>query len=434
VQFQQLFDLNTDPQAKQTLLSGLANMIHCPSCGFEGPYNTPIVYHDPDKELLLTYFPPELGLPVNEQERVIGPVIKKVVDNLSQEKRKAYLFRPQTMLTMQTMVEKILEGDGITKEMLDAQQRRVKLIERLISLPSESREEIIRQEEANIDQEFFNVFTRIIEITLAQGDQQGARQLAELQKELLSQTVVGREMKAQAEEAQEAIKSLQDAGKEGLTREKLLDLIVNAKSEARLTTLVSMARSGMDYEFFALLTQRIDKAADEEKANLISLRERLLEMTHEIDQVIQSEMDNARKFLNQILAQSNVEEAIANNLNAVNDIFIQVVKEELESAKKNGDLGRLEKLNKVVEVLKKASAPPPEIALIERLLSAENDQQLQHMMDENKELFNDQFIQLISGLIGQMEAQKQPQEVTEKLQKVYRQALRYKMQSNLKNN
>jgi hypothetical protein len=27
----------------------------------------PIVYHDPDKELLLTFFPPDLRTPVNEQ-------------------------------------------------------------------------------------------------------------------------------------------------------------------------------------------------------------------------------------------------------------------------------------------------------------------------------------------------------------------------------
>ena len=60
----QLFDVNTDPEAKQRLLSGQYNLIHCPSCGYEGNLSTPIVYHDPNKELLLTFFPSELGLPV----------------------------------------------------------------------------------------------------------------------------------------------------------------------------------------------------------------------------------------------------------------------------------------------------------------------------------------------------------------------------------
>ena len=55
----QLFDVNIDPAAKQRLLSGAFNIIQCPHCGFQGQAATPIVYHDPEKELLLTYVPPE---------------------------------------------------------------------------------------------------------------------------------------------------------------------------------------------------------------------------------------------------------------------------------------------------------------------------------------------------------------------------------------
>lgn len=100
---EQLFDMNVDPQAKQRLLGGSANMIHCPTCGYEGMLSTPIVYHDPEKELLLTFFPSEMGLPLNEQEKLIGPLINQVMNRLPVEKRKAYLLRPQSMLTFQTM-------------------------------------------------------------------------------------------------------------------------------------------------------------------------------------------------------------------------------------------------------------------------------------------------------------------------------------------
>jgi len=78
VEITRLFDMNTDPQAKDKLLSGAANFISCPVCHYEGIYPTPIVYHDPEKELLLTYYPPELNVPVPEQEKVIGPLIKKL--------------------------------------------------------------------------------------------------------------------------------------------------------------------------------------------------------------------------------------------------------------------------------------------------------------------------------------------------------------------
>ena len=124
--------LVVDPQAKQRFLSGASNMANCQSCGYQGPLSTPVVYHDPEKELLLTYFPPELGLPMNEQERLIGPLITQVMNKLPPEKRKAYLLRPQTMLTQQAMIERVLEGEGITREMMEASQQRLNLLQRLL--------------------------------------------------------------------------------------------------------------------------------------------------------------------------------------------------------------------------------------------------------------------------------------------------------------
>jgi hypothetical protein len=67
---EQIFDTYTDPTAKQKLLGNIVNVIHCSSCGFQGMLATPIIYHDPEKELLLTYFPPEMNVPVTEQESI----------------------------------------------------------------------------------------------------------------------------------------------------------------------------------------------------------------------------------------------------------------------------------------------------------------------------------------------------------------------------
>ena len=237
-EIQQLFDMNTDPQAKQKLLSGAANMIHCPACGYEGIYPTPIVYHDPDKELLLTFFPPELGLPVNEQERMIGPQINKVVNDLPSEKRKAYLFQAKSMLTFQTLIETILAADGVTKEMLDEQQKKLQLIQRLLSTPTEeSRKEIIAQEENQMDEAFFALLNSLVEATLAQGDKESAQKLGQFQQELLQEIKIGRQIQEQMKESQQAMEDLQNAAKEGLTREKLLDLFIAAPGELYMSTI-----------------------------------------------------------------------------------------------------------------------------------------------------------------------------------------------------
>jgi predicted RNA-binding Zn-ribbon protein involved in translation (DUF1610 family) len=59
---EQLIDVGQDPGAKARLLSGSINRIKCPSCGFEGQIAAPLVYHDPEKELLLTFMPVELNI------------------------------------------------------------------------------------------------------------------------------------------------------------------------------------------------------------------------------------------------------------------------------------------------------------------------------------------------------------------------------------
>ncbi|GAP14236.1 CpXC protein [Longilinea arvoryzae] len=431
---EQLFDMNVDPQAKQRLLSGGANVIHCPTCGYDGMLSTPIVYHDPEKEFLLTYFPSEMGLPLNEQEKIIGPLITQVMNRLPAEKRKAYLLRPQAMLTFQTMVEKILEGDGITHEMLDEQQKRLNLLQRLLSTPAAAdRSVIIKQEEALIDENFFSMFSHIIQATLSQnGDEQTARALAAIQQELVTQTEVGKKLLANAQEAQEAQRLLQEASKTGLTREKLLDLMAASPSDTRLATFVSLTRSGLDYQFFQILSERVDKAEGDEKQKLLDLRAKLLELTSEIDKQLDEEKKAAQELLNEILKADDTEAATREALPAINEFFLQALKSAQEMARKDADLMRLGKLGKIAKVIEEASAPPPEVELIEKMLSAEDEAARQKLLQENAKLVTDEFLQALNSLVSQGENDGQPAEMKAKLQEIYRSAVRFSMQANFK--
>ncbi|KPL76013.1 hypothetical protein ADN00_11660 [Ornatilinea apprima] len=428
---EQLFDMGTDSQAKQKLLSGMFNVIQCPSCGYAGQTPRPLVYHDPQKELLLTYFPPELGLPVNEQERLIGPLINQVVNNLPLEKRKAYLLRPQSMFTFETLIEKVLEADGVTKEMLDNQQKRLSLIQRLLNLAPEARAEVIKQEENLIDNELFSLLGRVFEIAIAQGDQQGAQAIALLQKDLIEQTAFGQQVKQQNDDAEAAIQALQQASKDGLTHEKLLDIFIAAKSDVSLSTLVSMARPGMDYTFFELLTNRIDAASGEEKQRLTALREKLLSLTERVDKVVQERLAQAKEALEQVLNSGDLEKTILENTDAIDDFFMEALRSELHQAQTDGNIERSAKLKKLVEIIQKLSQPPAEYALVEELLSAEDQTQRQQIMETNSQSINADFLQILNGLVMQSEKESQPAEVQQELKDIYRMALRFSMQNNL---
>ncbi|HEX2992282.1 MAG TPA: CpXC domain-containing protein, partial [Anaerolineales bacterium] len=307
---EQLFDVTQDPQAKQRLLGGISNMARCPHCGYQGRLATPIVYHDNDKELLLTFFTPELGLPLNEQEKIIGPLIKQVMDRLPAEKRKGYLLSPMPNLTYESMVQVILGKDGITPEMLKEQQERVSLIERLLQASSNDvRSELIKQNINLFDEQFFALFSRLAQSAAASGQEPVARSMVDLQKQLLEETEFGRGLKESVGELEAATKSLQDAG-QGLTREKLLDLVIDSPNEARMRAFVSLARGGMDYQFFQILSDKIDKASGEEKTKLESIREKLLDFTNEVDRQMEARYKQAQDFVESLLAQEDVVQAV----------------------------------------------------------------------------------------------------------------------------
>jgi hypothetical protein len=433
VEVEQLFDLNADPQAKNKLLSGSFNVIACKNCGYQGAMSTPLVYHDPSKELLLTYFPAELGLPVNEQERMIGSLITQVVNRLPAEKRKAYLLRPQTMFTMQTMIEKVLEADGITKEMLEAQQKRLALVQRMLSTrEAADRSEIIKQEEALIDESMFNILSRLGESALAQGDQNLARALAAIQQELLNQTKFGQELQGQSKEAEAALKSLQEASETGLTREKLLDLLIEAPTEVRRNTLVSLARSGLDYTFFQILTDRINAASDDQKAKLTEMREKILKLTGEIDKQTQRQQAEAHQLLERIAAAPDVRQAAMENLEAFNDFFMDTLQNEMQAARQKADLDRIGKLQTIVTVVEEASAPPPELELIDKLVGAPDDTARRSLLEENASMVTPEFIDLLNNLMVQSETQEQLKDARMQIQQAYSSALRFSMQANLK--
>ena len=425
----QLFDVGTDPTAKQRILSGAFNVIACQSCGYRGAVATPIVYHDPSKEILLTYFPVEMGLPVNEQERIIGPLINTVTNNLPQEKRKAYLLRPQTMFTMQGLIERVLEADGITKEMIQAQQHRMELLQRLLSISGDQFTEIATNEDASLDNEFYTLLSRLIETAMMGGDQNTAARLSELQKKLLPITSFGRKIQEQQKEVEAAIQGLQNIGKE-LTREKLVDLIIQAPNDIQLSVVVSLTRPGMDYNFFQILSQKIDQVNGQEQARLIELRGKILEMTQAIDAQVEANLTRARTLLNTLLQAPNIQEMMVQNLAAVDDYFIQVLKEALENARKGADLDKISRLKQIEDVINQASAPPKEISLIEDLLEAPDENSMKAMVRAHKDEITQDFMEILSSLVTRTQ-DGEDKELEERMQMLYRVALQVSMQSNM---
>ena len=425
----QLFDVEPDPTAKQKLLSGAFNIIQCPHCGFNGNLATPIVYHDHEKELLLTYVPAEVNLPRDEQERVIGTIINQVVSQLPQEQRKGYLLQPQSFLNMQSMVERILEADGITHEMIEAQQQRLNLLQRLLDVSDDSLADVAEQENDLLDAEFFLLLNSLLEASMLGNDQESAQRLGDLQQKLMPITTFGQQVQEQTKEVEAAVESLREAGEE-LTREKLLDLVITAPNETRLNALVSLARPGMDYEFFSMLSDRIDRARGDGRTRLIELREHLLEMTQAVDQQMEARANQAQLLLNSLLQAENIEEAMLQSLPAIDEFFIHELDAVLEMARKEGDLEKSAKLKRMQDILEQASAAPPGVELIQNLVDAPDDEERRKLIVANQDEITPEFLETLSNIVAQVDA-SDDQELAARVKDVYKLVLRFSMEANL---
>jgi len=413
----QLFDAGENPQAKQIFLSGAFNLAQCPQCGYQGMLTMPLVYHDPEKELLLTYFPPEMALSLEEQQKSIGPLINRVVNNLPQEKRKGYLLNPKAMLTLQVMLETILEGDGITKEMIQAQQDRINLIQRLLEAKDHARDEIIQEEDEMIDGDFFGILSRLMESAMMGQDEASAKELNDLQQTLLERSTKGKELKAESEEVQAAMQSLRDLG-DDVSRDKLLDLIIETPSDIRLRAIARLARPGLDYTFFQMLSERIERARKGGRERLAEIREKLLTYTSEVDAEIANRSEAARKNVDAVLQAEDLKATIEANIDAIDEFFVQAVTDALEDARKAGDLEHSARLQQILDTINELSGPTPEFKFVEELLAISDDENaLKTAVEARGEEITSELIQMINTLVSQTMANLDQADGDEKIQR-----------------
>jgi hypothetical protein len=392
-----IIDVGQNPEVKALFLSGQINVAVCPQCGHAGVLSTPLVYHDPEKELLFTYIPVELGLSELEQQRAIGELTNRVLSVLPAEQRKGYLLRPRSFLRLQGMIEAILEADGITPEMMEAQRAKAALLERLMQATSDdARRTIVLENEAQIDYEFFQLLTLNIELAQAGGQEKVAAQLLGLRRQLLNWTATGREVASR----QEAIREL---GTE-ITREGLLEKLVRAAlagEQAKVETMVAIARPAIDYIFYQQLTEQIDaaeKAGNAEKVQTLrALRQTILELTDRLDAELQQAAEEADQLLRKIMASDDLEKAVRANLAQMDELFLSVLATNIEAAEASGQPDKVKKLQEIGDTMLSLiqESQPPEIQFINRLLAAEYPDGTQALLADNSQLVTADLLEIM---------------------------------------
>lgn len=428
-QISQLVDVGHDPGAKAQMLSGSLNHIQCGTCGYQGQLASPIVYHDPDKELLLTFVPYEIGMPKDEQERIIGRLINQVVDRLSPEQRKGYLLQPQAVLTFQGMIERILEADGITKEDIEAQREKLRLFEELLKTPEENLVEFVKQNDEALDAVFFQLASYSLQAT-PEGQ---ARQAANLHlQSALAESSYGKELIAQENEVRLASESLQQLGDQ-VTHDSLVDVFISAPNETRLNALVQITRPALDYAFFQKLTERIDAASEEEMEKLSDLRQSILEITQEIDRIQEARAKEAAALISSLLDAENLEEAIVNALPRIDEYALSILQANIRAAQERGDEVVAQRLleidNKIKQIIREAL--PPSLQLAQKILELEDISEAKALLDQSADQVDENLIGALLSTAQRLE-QSGDMDNANQIRDLHRYALRVSMKQKIK--
>ncbi len=402
---EQILDVGLDPGAKERLLSGRINMITCPHCGYQGMVGTPLMYHDPKEQLAIAYVPMELNLQQQDREKLIGDMTNAVMRALPEDAPKGYLLQPKTALTLQGMVEQVLEAEGITPEMIQNERRKVEIIDEFANATAEEREQLLADNQHLFDLTFLELLTAAAQAATQTGDQRRALKLLNLRSHLLDTTEAGQELKAQQDALTEASQEIQELG-EGITREAFVQLLVNAADNPfKVDALATIGRSILDYSTFQLVTEHVDKATDPvQKQNLTNMRERLLELAAEFEKQSRAQLERAADTLRTLITAPDIPQAIRANINRIDELFLQVLQVNLEEARKSGNPEVSARLREIRdEVLKLIQdAAPPEIRLINQMLSVETDEESLSILREHQDDINEDMIAVMGDLVEQL--------------------------------
>ena len=172
------------------------------------------------------------------------------------------------------------------------------------------------------------------------------------------------------------------------------------------------------------------------KAKLEAMREKLLDYTNEIDRQMEARYKQAQAFVDALLEKEDVAQATRDSLEGFTQDAVEIVQTMLRQASEKNDYTRMGKLQKMVQVLQEASAPPAEVAFIEQLLDAPDDAAIEKMLNDNAASINDGFMEALNGLVAQVDAaagqgNPEAQALTGKLSQIYKIAIKFSMKKNM---
>jgi hypothetical protein len=406
-------DVTQQPELKQQLLSGQLNLAVCTNCGTATMLSTPLIYHDLEKQLCLVFIPPELNVSAEQQERLIGETTGILMQNVPEGAPRGHLLTPRRLMSLPSLIDTILEADGIPREVLEQQRKRVELISELASAMADEQQfaALIAERQNELTPELISTIDAFIQTGVQEGQDESIRVLQML-KQWLSSHV---DMSAAAPE-QVSESDIQQAVSQ-----------IAAASDEELDEMIAELRPAIDYSFFQAWTERIDQLQQQgntaEAERLTARRTYIRELIEQMDKEAQELFEASANLLREVLAADEPEAVLRANAERLDDAFMLVLSANVASAQRAGqdDLAhRLEEVSQMaLEIVQENM--PPEDRLINRLLMAQSAEESSAMLRSNMAQVTPEFVKRLNEMADQQDKEG-VKAAAERLRKLAREA------------
>ena len=413
VSLERLIDVKRRPQLKAALLSGQLNNLQCSACGAASALAAPILYHDAGNEMLIAFVPPELNLQAPQRDQVMGDMLKELTASIPKEEFRGYMFQPKQALTLQGLVEQIMEGDGVTQEMMEEQRARFTLLDTLVQAKPDRLRTLLRKHDAEIDAGFFQAALVMMQQAAQDGQENLVNTLAAIQEAAAQHSSFGKQMTTQAEArdkiVQDVTRRIQALG-DSPERKDLLALALDlAQDEQRLQALVGLLRPAFDYPFFQELTLRIGQAPVAERTRLEALRDRLGELTRMADAQAQAALQQATVALQAIMASADTDKAIREHISIIDESFMTVLAANIREAEKRANIqasSRLKVIHQKIVALMQEKMEP-ELRFVNELLGASDQNAALAVLDAGLQRFGEALPDMLEAVERMLRQQGQ---------------------------
>jgi hypothetical protein len=329
------------------------------------------------------------------------------MDQTPAEQRRGYMLQPMTILTMQSFLEKVLETEGITKEMIERQQKQAELLNTLATADPDVVDYLIKERGKEIDATFFAMLKSYIDTAAEMNDNEMLLPLINLQAKLMTETEAGREVEKQQIALHALNRDAKAAG--GLTPAILVEHVIkNKDNPALIEAIAQVGLGGMNYEFFAGLSaeiERLEEAGDTAAAaNLTDIRTDLLELQEQVQNQTQQMLGSAKQTLESMLAAEDMQQELQAHMDVVDDAFMYVLAAEMSQAEEAGDDERLGRINMLRDLIVEQieGQTPPELRLLNKLVRAESEAEMVQLIAASPDLISADLVKVVDALQDQI--------------------------------